>query len=116
MSATPDANDASEAARARRAFGITAARLDMILLALNKDEVTAPEFMKELGLSRSGVERHLKVLTDQGILSGRGPEQPGGRGKVIYWSIVNPDTVENLWGVLTAELTIGIKAREKRHE
>lgn len=85
---TPDA----EGDRLGRALGVTRARIEVLRIALARGEVTANELMEELGLSRSGLGRHLAILTDEGLLSERRATHPRGSGPVIYW-VANPAAV-----------------------
>jgi predicted ArsR family transcriptional regulator len=111
---TPAGPDPAGLARARRVFGVTAARMDMILLTLNHGEVTATEFMDKLGLSRSGVERQLKLLTEQGILSERRATQPRNRGQIIYWRIANPAELRRLWNLISEQIDAGVNRELER--
>ncbi|MGO2933145.1 ArsR/SmtB family transcription factor [Microbacterium sp.] len=89
---TPPLPPDAEGDRLGRALGVTRARIEVLRLALARHEVTAAELMDELGLSRSGLGRHLAILTDEGLLSERRATHPRGSGPVIYW-IANADAV-----------------------
>lgn len=78
---TPD----PEGERLGRAFGITRARIEVLRCAQGR-EVSAAELMAELGLSRSGLERHLAILTAEGLLIERHATHPRGSGPIIYWT------------------------------
>lgn len=75
-----------EVERLARALGVTRARVEVLRFALEKGEVTANELMTELEISRSGLQRHLVALTEEGMLSERHATHPRGRGPVIYWA------------------------------
>ncbi|KJL49560.1 MarR family protein [Microbacterium hydrocarbonoxydans] len=75
-----------EAERITRALGVTRARVEVLRLVLERGELTAADLMAELGISRSGLQRHLTTLTADGLLSERHTTHPRGSGPVIYWA------------------------------
>jgi predicted ArsR family transcriptional regulator len=81
-----------EVERLARALGVTRARVEVLRIALERGEVTATELMAEIDISRSGLQRHLTTLTEEGLLSERHATHPRGRGPVIYWATNRAET------------------------
>ncbi|WP_435740099.1 winged helix-turn-helix domain-containing protein [Clavibacter nebraskensis] len=72
-----------------RALGFSSMRARILQLALQEGPLTASALMAELGLSRAGVETHIKVLVAAGLLvAEQDPEvagRAGGGGNRLRW-------------------------------
>lgn len=94
---------APELEQLARALGITRSRVEVLRLVLERGEITAVELVAELGLSRSGLQRHLTALAAEGLLDERRATHSRGSGPVIYWT-ADRERIRQALGSLCAHI------------
>lgn len=107
--------DPEAAARAYAALGMQPLRVEILRYVLSRTEVSTAEVMREFGLTRNGVTRHLQSLGDDGLLTRRQTTHPRGAGPITYWAAI-PDEVVDLVDRLLAHLGCAPVATASRGE
>ncbi len=87
-------------------LGASAVRVAILRVVLEHNEVTALDLAGALGLTRNGVGRHLKELTEAGFLIERRATHPRGSGDVLYWRAERDAVARALWE-LTGSILFG---------
>lgn len=89
---------------AARLLAATPTRLKVVRCFLDNAEVTAPQLMAAVGLSRNAAGHHLTALRDAGLLQERRAIHPRGQGIIAYWAI-DREAVHALRDVIHQHLT-----------
>ena len=62
-------------------------RKDVVKIISNNPNVTIPQIAEQLGMNPRGIDKHLKVLREQGIIRRVGPDKCG------HWEVVDREAV-----------------------
>lgn len=82
----------------------TPARIRVLRVVMDSNEVTANEVMASTGLSRNAAGHHLTALLEAGAIRKRRTTHSRGAGSVIYWS-ADVDVIHAIRDTLSSHLT-----------
>ncbi|WP_172592298.1 winged helix-turn-helix transcriptional regulator [Subtercola boreus] len=66
-------------------FGISHVRIDILKALISNGEASVADLSDQLGMTRTGLIRHLLLLETQGIAYRRQTTHPRGSGPITYW-------------------------------
>lgn len=91
--------DEDTACKAYDALGVRL-RDELLRFLVSQPEVSTARIMSEFGISRSGAVKHLRILSESGLVTKRRSTHPRGSGPITYWQADPAEVVVLMEGFL----------------